>query len=473
MLALVPTLWFALYVAYLLLRGLEVVPYDDGYFFKRFAVNFSEHGTLSWNPGEGPVHGLTSQLYSVVAVGLYRLAPAHFVLASKVLAALCLIAAVWRLTPLLTRRVGKLGGFALSWLTFGNPLVTATIHTGMETAFTLLVLSLCLSSFVEHAEAPRPHEPLRAAAWCTLVYLCRPDAALIPVVTFAVLRSGKRAQLFEFALGLAGFLGAFSLLFERYYGTALPLPFYAKALGQNPYDTELRRLGAADKRLHLLTWLAMAAPLLAAWRPRQNRAALALGVAGLGFVAYHAAFTNEIMGYQARFYVPALVPCGLAAAHGAGALGRIAPSRKALVLGAGAVLVVAGYFTDFLPNRTSPPLERLSGSAYLAQLEPILKLMWPAETRSSHTRIGAARGSARRAAPSVRAGHGSDCAKSSCARRPSAAACHLLCRRVAARRAAGCAGGFRGDESPELRAGSRSPCRGIGAQGAAVREGHA
>ena len=48
--------------------------------------------------------------------------------------------------------------------------------------------------------------------------------------------------------------------------------------------------------------------------------------------------------------------------------------------------------------------------------------MLPAETRSSRTRIGAARGSARRVAPSARAGHGSGCAPSWSVRRPSAAA---------------------------------------------------
>jgi len=59
--------------------------------------------------------------------------------------------------------------------------------------------------------------------------------------------------------------------------------------------------------------------------------------------------------------------------------------------------------------------------------------MLPAETRLSHTRIGAARGSARRGAPSGRAGHGNGCAKSWYAPRPSARlSSHLANQRVLA-----------------------------------------
>ncbi len=46
----------------------ERVPYDDSYFFKRVALNFLRHGVLAWNPQEGPVYGLTSQSFGLLAV---------------------------------------------------------------------------------------------------------------------------------------------------------------------------------------------------------------------------------------------------------------------------------------------------------------------------------------------------------------------------------------------------------------------
>jgi len=106
-------------------------------------------------------------------------------------------------------------------------------------------------------------------------------------------------------------------------------------------------------------------------------------------------------------------------------------------------------------------------------LERILNPMLPAEMRSSRTRIGATRGSERLVAPSVRAGRESGCAKSLFVRRPSVAPCRVPCQSTAARRAVGCAVGFRAGESQGLRAGSRSLCRDTSVRGAAGREGHA
>lgn len=355
----VVTLLFAVDIVYLLLRDLDLIPYDDAYFFKRFARNFSEHGTLSWNVADGPVHGLTSQLYGAVSLVLRGLAPQHFVVAGKLFAACCLVGCVWRLAD----KGHRVAGFALLSLTFAGPLVSTTLHTGMETALTLLVLSAALSSFVAQAEQPRAREELRAAAWCLLVYLCRPDAALIAAGTFVLLRRGT--PLIRFSLLLACLLGAWLVLCKLYYGTALPLPFYAKTLGQSPYGSALRRLGAADKRLHFASWVAFAAPLLALSRPRESRVARALCGAGAVFVLYHLLLTNEIMGYRARFYVPALVPFGLAALHSLAQLDHQTTRRKLAWLGGGAGVLAAGYALQLLPSRADGALEGLRASAYV------------------------------------------------------------------------------------------------------------
>jgi len=114
-----------------------------------------------------------------------------------------------------------------------------------------------------------------------------------------------------------------------------------------------------------------------------------------------------------------------------------------------------------------------SARARFERLERILNPMLLAEMRSSRTRIGATRGSERLVAPSVRAGRESGCAKSLFVRRPSVAPCRVPCQSTAARRAVGCAVGFRAGESQGLRAGSRSLCRDTSVRGAAGREGHA
>jgi hypothetical protein len=107
------------------------------------------------------------------------------------------------------------------------------------------------------------------------------------------------------------------------------------------------------------------------------------------------------------------------------------------------------------------------------RLEPILKLMLPAETRSGRRRIEAARDSESRAAPSEQASRENGCAKSWYAPPPSGAPCHLPCRPAAARHAVGCADGFRAVGSLARRAGSRTPYRGTSAEDVAAHVGHA
>jgi len=77
---------------YVLFVDLDATPYDDSFFFKRFALHFLEHGGFSWNVADGPVYGLTSQLFGVLAVPLTWLFPGHFVLGSKLFLAASLLA---------------------------------------------------------------------------------------------------------------------------------------------------------------------------------------------------------------------------------------------------------------------------------------------------------------------------------------------------------------------------------------------
>ncbi|HEU4538067.1 MAG TPA: hypothetical protein VFS00_28295, partial [Polyangiaceae bacterium] len=63
--------------AYLLCRFHEI-PWDDAYFFKRFAQNFLAHGSLAWNVDEGPVYGNTSLGFQLLAVALVAAAPGHY-----------------------------------------------------------------------------------------------------------------------------------------------------------------------------------------------------------------------------------------------------------------------------------------------------------------------------------------------------------------------------------------------------------
>ena len=213
-----------------LVRDLTVTPYDDGYFFKRFALNFMHHGVFAWNVADGPVHGITSQLFQLVAVPLTWIAPHHFVLASKLFLAACSCACGVLLARESVRIARRDAAALLAVVVLCSPPVLATMHTGMETALALLLVTWSLG-WVGTERA----QPGRAAAQTLLVYLCRPDAALIPVLAFVIAQARDRAGVLRYlALLLAGLAACLAAL-RAYYGTALPLPFYVKTFAFSPY----------------------------------------------------------------------------------------------------------------------------------------------------------------------------------------------------------------------------------------------
>src|SRR5688500_2966656 len=81
--------------------------WEDGYFVKRFAHNFWRHGSFSWNPSDGPIYGMTSQLLQLLGTFVYAIAPLHNVLLLKA----CLYGAAMA-TLLTIRRALRTQGLA-------------------------------------------------------------------------------------------------------------------------------------------------------------------------------------------------------------------------------------------------------------------------------------------------------------------------------------------------------------------------
>jgi hypothetical protein len=354
-------------IAYVLVRSLDAVPYDDSYFFKRFALNALHHGSFAWNVADGPVNGLTSQLFGAIAVGVTLLAPSHYVVATKLLLALCLTATAWTFVSLVGRTARRADvAVGVTLLALGNPLVLKTIHTGMETALALLAITLSLRAILEGDG--RTRYALEAALVTTLVYLCRPDAVLIPALTFLVMNIEHRRRLALYVLGLAGFFGAVLGAFKLFYGTAFPLPFYAKTYGVGFYDAAIRQLDLREKALHVATFAAFVAPLVALCRPRENARARGLCMASAVFVLYHLFATTEIMGYRARFYVPAFIPIALAAAFGAPSALTTPRSWRVLGLSLWAVAIIVAYATGAVSNQRSLAADRVGWASYIAHV---------------------------------------------------------------------------------------------------------
>jgi hypothetical protein len=118
-------------------------PYDDGYFYLRFARNFVEHGVFARNVADGPVHGITSQLFQLVTTVLRWCMPTHALALAKLFSTACLVGAAGVLhdrARLLTSR--PFAATAIATAAMISPLVLLTIHTGMETALALLLVAI-------------------------------------------------------------------------------------------------------------------------------------------------------------------------------------------------------------------------------------------------------------------------------------------------------------------------------------------
>lgn len=306
-----PLAGFAVLVAYVVVRELGNSAYDDSYFFKRFALHAVEDGVYAWNLEDGAVHGSTSQLFQVLSTAVVLFTKTHFIAAIRVLDGALLV-----FTAGLLLRVAR-GPLVL--LTLGNALATSVVRSNMETALALTVLSVALVLELRTSRDPGPRSDATSVVATVLVYLARPDAAAI-VAVFALLQrrwSGRSVVRYAAMLGVSMALVWTGLW--AVYGTALPLSFHMKTMALHTYGPHIASRRWSAKVPHLLVFGFTVAPMLwllvraRVWKRRD--ATLALTLSAVAFVGYHVVSTHEIMGYRARFYLPALIPLCLATAR--------------------------------------------------------------------------------------------------------------------------------------------------------------
>lgn len=372
-------------------RGAEAEIWDDALFFRRVAYNVLHHGFAGWNQSDGAVFVNTSQLYQAVTVGLLAIAPRHFNVATVVWAAGC-TCLTFALMP------GRsFSERAVTFVGLSAPPVFMPIATGMDTATVLVVVAAFLRVALRRPSPRAPPQPALLAAMSLLVYLARPDALLLAVgVALGLLsaRGDDRARrLATFCVATGAGLALLSLGFRAYYGTALPLATYVKLNPVSIYDAAYIALGLPGK----LANLRLVGLLLAALAPfiamRMDRANVVLVGAGLSFIAFHAATTNEIMGYHARFYAPALPLFVCAAARGSVLL--TARQRRFVVAAASSVAMVAwvAYARGSIENATlGSYLDRAPLSFYLVFFLglPIVALISPFGRAARMRMVGAA-----------------------------------------------------------------------------------
>lgn len=289
--------------------------FDDAYMYSRYAYNFQHGWGIAWNPGGPHTFGITSlPWFAVILLGSYFVHdPAILLTVASCstgllsMAVLCWLISSYAKSPKMQRPVVLIPYVAfpllLNWR-FGQCWAN-----GMETMFGMFGVVLFLAAHKRFSEQCNRLSLAGLGLSATLCVLIRPELLLV-VVTLPVLalylrpvsETGSNVGMY---LGSLGILLASILLWNRhYFGTPVPLAFYLKAM--HGYD---------GYRLFINPWtytaifMSIALPftlVLVGLAQNKHSNLLAIFALPLLLEILYLATVTQIMGAQARYYVPLL-----------------------------------------------------------------------------------------------------------------------------------------------------------------------
>lgn len=297
--------------------------WDDAYMFTRYAAHFLDGAGLRWNVTSPPAYGLTTPAYLLVvlpALALHPSQPAQALVLASVASTIAALGLLFLLVLGFSGATTHLQRAMLAlWLAvalsaaWGDLMIHAT--SGMDTMFALAWMAVFLiwSACLENKKNPSRWEQYLLGFLGGAGIIVRPDALILIFVLSlawfarpATRRVAYRVWVAAFLIIVCWMAGAF-----LYFGSALPLPFFAKNVrvyGTEFYDhyelAGVEYLLAFVQAMWLPVLTLILGIVLARARLRTFDRAALLGLAA--FSAYHVLIVVPIMGFHWRFFVPAL-----------------------------------------------------------------------------------------------------------------------------------------------------------------------
>jgi hypothetical protein len=225
---------FLLLVLHALVFGTWIV--DDAGISFSYARNLAAGFGLVSQPGLPPVEGFSNFLWTVGLAPAFLVRLFHPVYTPKLISLALLAGSFFLLDRSLmsltsSRAVSRV---TLLLLAICTPFVAWTI-SGLENP--LYVFLLCLLLWLIVREREDSELPLLAGAVAAGIAMTRPDglvfAALYPLLTVALRRSGALGRLIRYGAALATILGGFLLFRWTYFGQLFPNTYFAKG-GPSP-----------------------------------------------------------------------------------------------------------------------------------------------------------------------------------------------------------------------------------------------
>lgn len=295
-------------IFWLLLAISRPLQFDDAYMFYRYALHLREGLGVSWNPDGVPTYGLTSLLwvFCILPASLFPALPGVALVTASwctgmiALAIMCFT--IFREAKLRNPNVPAYIPPLAATLLLLNPNYSFHLIWGMDTELSLLVNAILVLAVFNYASSERKWLPYVIGGISFAVVLARPDNLICafgaPLLMWFFSHQSRRKDLLGILFFPAALVLAELLLSRYYFGVALPLSLYAKALkNYDPYFSLNFLFLASTCAIPFLGALAISL------RPSQIPF-LSIFFAPAALTSLVLLGANQITGLNGRYYVP-------------------------------------------------------------------------------------------------------------------------------------------------------------------------
>lgn len=363
--------------------------WDDAYIFQRYAGNFLAEHRVSWNPHGEPTYGMTTPAFLAVTAPILAVCRGNPALSALLASAIPGFAFLGLMGVLMLRhtdvpRAPRRAALGLVALVIALSNTPDHFASGMDTTFGLAFAVVYLIAASRLSRAPSRARAVTLGVLGGLTYWVRPEmllyAALVPAAQMALGgdRAARRAGA-EALLVTALTVGVELGICQLYFGSALPLPFYAKSTGlYGPHIVQVYR-GVSTVELFaflsgywpLFAVVLLDAVLFARVRGETQPIERGLQAATLLLIAYHWLIVIPVMHYSSRFYQPTVPALAFLTAR---ALGRFHRAfERGLGLDEARLAPLAAAAIAFLAYQLGTPLMGHGKDFFLA----IKDRRWP------------------------------------------------------------------------------------------------
>jgi hypothetical protein len=316
----------------------RLLVWDDAYMFVRYADNIIATGHIAWNAGDSPTYGSTSLLHLLV-VTIARLVfphnPALTAFSSSIVCGVAFLALMVLLVEASARGTPALRllqvVLVLLCVIFAGPSLAMHFESGMDTTCAMAYLALYIFMAKRWESSPSWPRIMAMMVVGGFAYFARPDLTLfaLGVPLFAYLASPSARIRKHAAVAFVGTTGMILLQMLaawEYFGSPVPLSFYAKstklysesiyvALKAQPWNQLAEYLRQCWLLLPLVV-AGQALPLLQTAMPRDRSQHISvekpeksvvdtgLFYATVLFVLYYLLLVLQVMPFESRFYYP-------------------------------------------------------------------------------------------------------------------------------------------------------------------------